>query len=68
MHRFGVLRSAMPKVEIVSNENGPNLVLVDGKATTALCRCGQSKKKPNCDGAHKAAGFTAPRAVVNVLP
>jgi len=22
-----------------------------------LCRCGQSKKKPYCDGAHKAAGF-----------
>ena len=25
-----------------------------------LCRCGQSKNKPHCDGAHRAAGFTDP--------
>jgi len=68
MDRSGVLDSAMPKVEIICNENGPNLVLVDGKPTVALCRCGHTKNRPNCDGSHKAAGFTAPRAVVNVLP
>ncbi len=50
-------------------ENGPLLVegvhtvFLAGRATKvegekcALCRCGASKNKPFCDGAHKAIGF-----------
>ncbi len=30
---------------------------VEGKVAFALCRCGQSKNKPFCDGSHKAANF-----------
>lgn len=30
---------------------------VSDKKDLFLCRCGASKKKPYCDGSHKAAGF-----------
>lgn len=58
-------------VKIQPLPNGPllllgNLEIVSGtgrttdKVTkTALCRCGQSKNKPYCDGSHSAAGFAA---------
>ena len=28
-----------------------------GRATISLCRCGQSKDKPFCDGTHRAYNF-----------
>lgn len=58
-------------LEVLPTPNGAlkvtgNLEVVSGtgrtvnKATTVfLCRCGQSKNKPYCDGSHKAAGFQA---------
>ncbi|MBX3437902.1 MAG: CDGSH iron-sulfur domain-containing protein [Planctomycetaceae bacterium] len=63
----------MADVTIQTRENGPFLVsgpvkIVDhqgnefnlgGKATVALCRCGQSKNRPFCDGAHKECQFIA---------
>ena len=56
-----------PKVNTIHlRENGPYAVHApitlahqpDGYRAT-LCRCGQSKNKPWCDGTHVAAGFTA---------
>jgi CDGSH-type Zn-finger protein len=55
------------KVEVVSTENGPNLVMVDGKVSVALCRCGHSSHKPMCDGSHRAAGFRAEKTEVKII-
>lgn len=62
----------MAEVTIRVRDNGPFLVEglvrivdVDGKEfprdpnkpAVALCRCGQSKNEPFCDGTHKTCGF-----------
>jgi CDGSH-type Zn-finger protein len=30
---------------------------LNGRTTISLCRCGQSKDKPFCDGSHRECGF-----------
>lgn len=58
-------------VNIQPAKDGPlrltgNIEVVSGTGRTLnratrlfLCRCGQSKNKPYCDGSHTSAGFTA---------
>lgn len=60
------------ELQIIGHENGPieargALEITGGSGTRVhrgsrafLCRCGQSKNKPFCDGSHKAAGFEVP--------
>ena len=62
------LAVAMAHVEVQSMENGPNVVMVDGKAVATLCRCGGSSKKPQCDGTHRTAGFRSPAATTVIVP
>jgi len=61
----------MPGTKITVRDNGSLLIEGDfeildatgkafglaGRTAISLCRCGQSEKKPFCDGAHKRQGF-----------
>ena len=43
--------------EFVLKDAEGNAFDLGGRTAVALCRCGDSKNKPFCDGGHKAAGF-----------
>lgn len=45
-------------VRVIDHE-GNEFTLPTEKPALALCRCGQSAKKPFCDGSHKTCGFAA---------
>jgi CDGSH-type Zn-finger protein len=42
------------------DHEGKEIPLPVGKPSVALCRCGQSLKKPFCDATHKTCGFFDP--------
>jgi CDGSH-type Zn-finger protein len=45
-------------VQIVDHLGNP-FILPANKESIALCRCGQSRTKPFCDGSHRTCGFQA---------
>ena len=47
-------------------ENGPNLIVVNGKVFAAMCRCGAANSKPYCDGTHANVGFKAEAKEIKV--
>ncbi len=43
----------------VTDGDGNQFPIDSSKPSVALCRCGASKNRPFCDGAHRDAGFQA---------
>jgi CDGSH-type Zn-finger protein len=50
-----LVQGALKIMDHVGNE----FVIPPGKDVVALCRCGQSKNKPFCDGSHRTCNFVA---------
>jgi len=46
------------RIKALKNDRGE---IIDTAESIFLCRCGQSKNKPYCDGSHEAAGFSDQR-------
>jgi len=44
----------------IVDHQGNEFTIPPGKEFVALCRCGQSKNRPFCDGSHRTCGFLAP--------
>jgi len=66
-------RKTRKRPGVTCAENGPYIVKglttftglrgepIKAKSTLALCRCGESKNKPFCDGTHAKIGFDSAR-------
>lgn len=46
-------------LRVTDHEGTPLAFPADDKPGLALCRCGQSRRRPRCDGSHLTSGFQA---------
>ena len=51
--------AAVGAVVRVTDHEGGEFQIPVGKKAVALCRCGQTKNRPFCDGTHKTCGYQA---------
>ncbi len=55
-----VIKGALQLAAIqIVDHDGNAFKIPEGKESIAICRCGASKNKPFCDGAHNGCGFQA---------
>ena len=64
--RDGPLRVEGEDIRIV--DEAGNRYDLAGRTAVSLCRCGQSEKKPFCDGSHVKVGFAAESAAFSLPP
>lgn len=60
------MRHMVNSVELKCTKDGPSLLKVDGNVFAALCRCGGSNTKPQCDGTHRKINFKAEETTIKV--
>ena len=68
--RITVMNNGSMRIEgefEIADQNGGVFGLA-GRNRVSLCRCGQSKKKPFCDGTHKTCGFESTLVAFDLEP
>jgi CDGSH-type Zn-finger protein len=52
---------------VIVDAEGNRFAVPTDKSSIALCRCGHSRRKPFCDGAHRECGFSARERATRTL-
>jgi CDGSH-type Zn-finger protein len=52
---------------VIVDAEGNHFRVPGDKPNVALCRCGHSRQKPFCDGAHRQCGFSSRERALRTL-